>query len=101
MLGRWPETSVIQTNVKERNAVLLAVITPLCSPVSSSRLHTLILTERVREPGERWGREEEDRQKRVNGIIIWETEGGRTTGTCVCERQPVAFLVYINVLILN
>lgn len=32
----------------------------------------------------------------MNGIIIWETEGGRTTGTCVCERQPVAFLVYIK-----
>lgn len=85
VLGRRPDTSVIQTDVKERNAVLLAVITPLCNPVSSSRLHTLILRESVRETGksEREGRQTDS--KWVNGIIIWETERGRrgTTGTCV------------------
>lgn len=76
---------MIQTNVKERNAVLLAVITPLCNPVSSPRLHTLILTESVREMGERLGRGEEDRQKRVNGIIIWET-GGRKDHWYLCAN---------------
>lgn len=75
MLGRQPDTSVIQINVKERNAVLLAVITPLCNPVSSSRLHTLILRESVREMGGRLGGKTDS--ERVNGIIIWETEGGR------------------------
>lgn len=71
---------MIQINVKERNAVLLAVITPLCNPVSSSRLHTLILRERVREMGGKdWGEGEGGKidRERVNGIIIWETEGGR------------------------
>lgn len=61
MLGRWPESSVIQTNVKERNVVLLAVIAPLGNPVSPSRLHTLILGGRARETGEkreRLGRED-------------------------------------------
>lgn len=81
MLGRRPDTSVIQTNVKERNAVLLAVITPLCNPVSSSRLHTLILRESVREIVRGGGLIERERGKtdsdRVNGIIIWETEGGK------------------------
>lgn len=50
--GRRPDTRVIQINVKERNAVLLAVITPLCNPVSSSRLHTLILRKCERDGGE-------------------------------------------------
>lgn len=84
MLGRRPDTSVIQTNAKERNADLLAVITPLCNPVSSSRLHTLILRESVREMGGCGGeggggciRESETDSNRVNGIIIWESEGGR------------------------
>lgn len=89
MLGRWPDISVIQTNVKERNAVLLAVITPLCNPVSLSRLHTLILRESVREMRERWGREGEgggDGQ-RAGEWDHYLGDGGRkegvTTGTCV------------------
>lgn len=64
MLGRQPDTSVIQTNVKERNAALLAVITPLCNPVSSSRLHTLILRESVREIGEGGDEGEREREGR-------------------------------------
>lgn len=53
VLGGQPDTSVIQTDVKERNAVL-AVISPLCNPVSLSRLHTHTdLTESVRQMEER------------------------------------------------
>lgn len=78
-LDRWPDTSVVETNAKERNPALLAVITLLCNRVSSSRLHTLILRERYgRARGSKW----------VNGIIIWETEGEETTGyLCVDADQ--------------
>lgn len=53
----------------------LRSFTPLCNPVSSSRLHTLILRESVREIYCRGGGVWDS--KRVNGIIIWEMEGGR------------------------
>lgn len=101
MLGRWPDTSVIHTNVKERNAVFLAVITPVFNPVRSSRLHTLILEKSVRET--RRVRVREDRQQ-TGEWHHYLGDGGRKDGrplVLVCEQRPVAFPVYINVLILN
>lgn len=92
---------MIQTNLKDRNAVLLAVITPLCYPVSWSRLHRLILSESVYA---REGGEGGEAGRQTGEWDHYLGDGGRKEGgplVLVCERRPVAFPVYINVLILN
>lgn len=70
---------MIPPNVKERNAAPLAVITLLCNPVSSSRLHTLILSENVRENGEGGARGREDRQQ-TGEWDLYLGDGGKKEG---------------------
>lgn len=70
---------------------------PAVQPRSFVQITHTDLTESVRQMG---GRGEQDRQKRVNGIFIWETEG-RKDHWYLCVDASQQRSLYINVLILN